>query len=94
MQLEISYFLLLCPLLSSCACPDDTWTPGADQDTCYRVSSGHMGWHAAHQWCGERGGYLAEVSTIITMYHHVYHNYHHYQVNTQAEQTFIQTILR
>ena len=52
------------PLLALSACPDDTWTPGADPDTCYRVSPGHMGWHAAHQWCGQRGGYLAEVNTM------------------------------
>ena len=63
-MLKVSILVSFLPLLVSSACPDDTWTPGADPDTCYRVSPGNMGWHAAQQWCGQRGGYLAEVNTI------------------------------
>ncbi len=62
-MIKASILVIVSPLLVTSTCPDDTWTPGADPDTCYRVSPGHMGWHAAQQWCGQRGGYLAEVNT-------------------------------
>ena len=56
-------------------CPDATWMAGSDPDTCYKITEGRVSWHAAREWCGQHGGYLAEI-------------------NTEAEQRFLETILR
>ena len=46
-----------------CTCPDTTWTAGAEPDTCYLVSSTALTFDGGLEWCGQRGGYLAEINS-------------------------------
>ena len=72
----ILYFNIFFALFSvMISCPDDTWITGSDSATCYKISKNKKTWHAAQEWCGQQGGYLAEI-------------------NTEAEQRFLQTVLR
>ena len=56
-------------------CPDSGWTAGPQEDTCYRVSPSGLTFDGGLEWCGQRGGYLAEI-------------------NSAAEQQFLETLLR
>ena len=44
-------------------CPDSSWTAGPEGDTCYLVSQSGMTFDGGLEWCGQRGGYLAEINT-------------------------------
>ena len=57
--------LIVVTLILTCdsKCPDDTWTPGSDPDTCYHVTPAKHTWHSAHEYCGQLGAYLAEINT-------------------------------
>ena len=44
-----------------CTCPDSTWTAGPD--TCYLTSSAALTFDGGLEWCGQRGGYLAEITS-------------------------------
>ena len=42
-------------------CPDSSWTAGPEADTCYLVSDSGLTFDGGLEWCGQRGGYLAEI---------------------------------
>ena len=44
-------------------CPDSSWTAGPEADTCYLVSDSGLTFDGGLEWCGQRGGYLAEINS-------------------------------
>ena len=44
-------------------CPDSSWTAGPQEDTCYLVSNTGLTFDGGLEWCGQRGGYLAEINS-------------------------------
>ena len=65
MFIMLTLITLIIHLFSvSCSpCPTDDWIPGEDE-SCYLTSSSSFSWFAAQEFCGQHGGYLAEVNTL------------------------------
>ena len=59
--LMLSCLVLVLP--GDCTCPDSSWTAGAEEDTCYLVSDSGLSFDGGLEWCGQRGGYLAEINS-------------------------------
>ena len=48
---------------AAATCPDSSWTAGPEEATCYRVSQSGLTFDGGLEWCGQQGGYLAEIMT-------------------------------
>ena len=73
--LTLTWLVLVLVERGGSTCPDSSWTAGPEEDTCYLVSPSRLTFDGGLEWCGQRGGYLAEI-------------------NSAAEQQFLETLLR
>ena len=48
---------------AAATCPDSSWTAGPEEATCYRVSQSGLTFDGGLEWCGQQGGYLAEINS-------------------------------